>query len=443
MSRISRVEFDLESTILRMDRADLTADEVHDRLLSIAELLGEVPQAVQGGRGVQFVWHVNDRLIIVSLDSLRSSPANYWMTVDSLEWEAWKWWDRHQNGYEDVSGPYHLWTLPIANPRLKEGGYEVTTWGELFAVFSRLNDLPRELELIPPQWRSTWWSPCPGGFNIYVTGAEQTTASVAYWPGRVELAIGEDDPLVIPTDSLGRAPWWVDIAAVLAEQTATGSLDELYFLNEEFSFTRFPRGPQGVAPTGPSADFDAPPRLQTLTDVQRILTRTFDPLPPQPEPEHEDGTTPTPVMTPQDTVDMCFELSQPTDPMAVLEARGVQWQTATTTGSIAVTRIGQLDGCQVRVHISTLRGRTARSIRVDLVPGEIQQHAAYAFARQMNQLMGARAGEPQSYTASSKGYSIRRWRLDDKAIALGVSGFPGLAVTVEPWDDMVRYFFTG
>lgn len=206
LSKISRAEFALESTMLRIRSSELTTDQVHDHLLAVADELGKLPEAVQGGRGLRFVWHRGRRLVVVVVDWLSNRPTRFWLSMDSLDWDAWEWWDLHMGGYEDVSGPYHLWTLPIANPQFGHGGYRMETWEQVFDVFRRLDDLPRELELIPPEWRSSWWSACPGGFNIHIDGSQPTTVSVAYLPGSVDLIIGGDDYVNIPSAALGPAP---------------------------------------------------------------------------------------------------------------------------------------------------------------------------------------------------------------------------------------------
>lgn len=133
---------------------------------------------------------------------------------------------------------------------------------------------------------------------------------------------------------------------------------------------------------------------------------------------------------------------KPADPVDTLSAHGVEWEPARSVGSLALTHVGTLSGCPVRYHISTMRGRTSRSVWVVLTPDRMRLDEAYAFASQFTQLVTAQVGEPQSVSASSGGSSARRWQVDSMAMSLGVHTRLGIAVSVEPWADMVRTYFT-
>lgn len=401
MSHISPAEFELESGFLQLERTDFSVTEVRHHLMATADKLGSPPQFVQGGRHLEFWWHVGERLVLVSprrRNPRTTGPPVFELTMHSLDWQNLEWWASKASGMEHETGPRSLWQLAITERRYDGAGFDIMDWSELFEVFTGLESLPTDLELIPPPWRESWWAPSPGGFGINFTGPELPSVTLTYAPGEVSMLLGPDEEwLTIPADHLGRAPRFIDLAAVFAGQTATGALSELCFINENFSFTRWPQGPACGDPDGPPLDDDQPPRTQSLADVRRILADGPDPAPPRARrSEPEEATRPT--LTPEQAVDACVEM------------------------------------------LDRQRGAQRPSARVDLVPGRVERHDAYEFAGAVNRLMAARFGEPESVTARSNGHSVRRWRCEHTAVSLSVLGLRGLTIDIEPWDDMERTF---
>ena len=411
----------IEEAIVTTPRGGLDTDAMHDLLLRIADWAGGKPVRLTDAG---FLFRLDDRAVTIrgGYYDARYHPS---MTSDS-----WQGLDDHEHrAFKNVlfveDQPY-LWRLDLTRrPGDRWPGKTVVrNWTEFFNIFSIYNSLPAELDAIPPAWR-----PEPAGFGCYIESSWNNgtqglgSFSIHAGPGKLVLyGMGAHDEYYreIPLAAIGRNG--VDAPALIAGMAADGKFADLNHFDTGGRLSVFPTTPgwQMSGPTPEQASMDdgeAPPRVQTLAELDELLAKpaeTKQPEPVKPTPAEQFSSVDL-AMSGAQWVDLIDQLVTATEAEPLLAAAGID---------------------PIRYQ-----ARPGGRHQVEFGPDQrtVDEAGAWEMGNRVTRELVARHGMPCAVSAGS-GRVRRLWRLGkDAGAQVDISAFdPG--VSVAPFETLLASY---